>query len=488
MIKVWHYLKSSLFLLSLGIFAIGYVVGRFNVLLVGVLLLFLSNVITGFLNRKTHIIFLFFHFVLFTFLISRPFISFLKGGEWWYLGREGTLFALNALFITMIALRIGANAADKLLQSKGYRLDNPPQRTENTDFIRALQAVSLAMFFITMVFFLISETEKLIYMQGRSYGDYYLTFESSLPYYISVLASMMKYFLCIFLATMPSKKAAVLPLVLYVLSAIPSLIIGIRNPIVLNCLFAFIYFLLRDIVGNCRKWFGKFERCAVIIALPIAIMFLSAYNYLRDGVSVDMSITESVTDFFYKQGVSFDVLCRGYNAIPDLPDVIPKNYTFGGFIDYFTHGSFAQAFFGAANLGSQNSVFRAVYGHSFAHSMSYVAHPQYLEGHGWGSSYLLETFADWGYCGIIIFSLVLGGLTVAAIYVFSRRGPLVRTIILMGLTSFFFMPRAEATGWIEFIATAQFWLAVGFSWFCALVLYDRNTVDHKLILYSEKER
>ena len=37
---------------------------------------------------------------------------------------------------------------------------------------------------------------------------------------------------------------------------------------------------------------------------------------------------------------------------------------------------------------------------------------------------------------------------------------MLRVLVLMSLTSIFFIPRAEATGWLTFIVTLQFWLCM----------------------------
>lgn len=487
MSKFFHYLNYALIAISFGVFAIGYLSGNFNVILCGVLCMFVSNMIYSFLNWKSHIIFLILHGTLFTFLLSRPTISMFRGNEWWYFDVDAVCFALNALMLTLVFMRIGAAVAIEYI-NRGASLPTivSEVRDDRESFIYTLRIISLIFFFATMAVYLLCELEELIFMQGREYEEFYISFKSQLPSYVHTIASMMKYALCIFLATVPPKRMAFIPLAFYVISALPSLIIGVRNGIVLNSLFVLLYYLIRDILGDRQKWIGKIERWAIVLIIPIALLFLSAYNYLRQGEAVSMGVWESVVDLFYKQGVSFDVLCMGYEAIPDLPDIVPKNYTFGGIIDYLTHGNIAQSLFGAIDIGSQNSEILAVYGNSFAHSMSYVAHPQYLEGHGWGSSYLLETFADWGYIGIIIFSLILGSITVIMISAF-RKGTLLRTVIMVSLTSFFFIPRAEATGWISFLFTMQFWLAVCFCYFCATVLADKKISRSNLYITNEKE-
>ena len=48
---------------------------------------------------------------------------------------------------------------------------------------------------------------------------------------------------------------------------------------------------------------------------------------------------------------------------------------------------------------------------------------------------------------------------VAAVYWFGKK-VLASTIILVSLTTFFLIPRAEATGWLTFIITAQFWVCI----------------------------
>ena len=472
MLKLFNYLNYAFFLCSLGIFAIGYLICDYNVILAGVIVMFLSNVIYGALKWRTHLIFLFFQFTFFTFLLARPLIGAFRGEEWWEFGYDATTFALNSLMITLICLRFGA-AIYFYLRKPRVQVKPIPEKLNKAGFQYSLQFVSLILFFLTFAVFMMIECEKLIFMQGRRYEEYYIDFVSSFPSYVFTLASMMRYALCIFLATMPTKSKAFLPLAMYVISAVPSLIIGLRNPIVLNLIFAILYYILRDIYDKSNRWFGRFERLAIILIAPIALLFLSAYNYIRAGESSSLSFFDAVVDLFYKQGVSFKVLCIGYNAIPDLPDVIDKNYTFGEIIDYFTHGTIAQVLFGAIGLGTQNSELLAVYGNSFAHSMSYVAHPNYLNGEGWGSSYILETYADWGYLGVILFSLVMGIVMIWMVSVFKHR-PFARVIVLICLLELFFVPRSSATGWFSFIFTFQLWLCIGFCYLCAKIISEHD--------------
>ena len=71
----------------------------------------------------------------------------------------------------------------------------------------------------------------------------------------------------------------------------------------------------------------------------------------------------------------------------------------------------------------------------------------------------METYVDFGYIGLILFNLILGILLV---YMLKRlgRNTLLDTIFLLSLTTIFLIPRAEATGWLSFIVTAQFWACI----------------------------
>ncbi len=466
---VVQFFRYAFFLISFALFFCGYYWCAPNVSLCGVLSLFLSNLLYGFSAARQRIVFLLFHATLFTFLLSRPFISMLRGDVWWYFDFSAVSFALNSLLLTLLFLRFGEIFGEAIL-SRSLQKRNVCQLDKNSEYVwnfrHALQIISLIFFILTMSVYLMLQIEKLVFMQGRDYAEIYSSFRTTFPFYVETLASMMKFALCFFLATMPSKRLAFLPLFVYWLSAVPALIIGQRSLIVLHTVFIFLYYIFRDIKGDAQCWLGKGEVVFLFACGVPVLFFLGAYNYIRDGVGVSLGLWDNIVDLFYKQGVSFDVLCMGYSALPDLPDVIPKNYTFGPFIDYFQHGSLAQILFGAESLGSGNSEVIAIYGHSFADSLAYTIHPGYLSGHGYGSSYLLETFADWGYCGVICFSSILGMIFSSA-YAFFCKNTFISALTLVCLLNLFYIPRASATSWLQFLTTMQFWLAAIFCYITA---------------------
>ena len=458
--KICRLLRYNLILFSAILFMLGTINNYFNVTLISIMFLFVNNIIYGLEKKTNRMLFLIFNVMIFVFLLSRPFISMIKGDVWWYFKRNDVIFAMNSLMLTLLFLMFGQYIGEKSIYQKKLRINKFTIFDKyDYNYVKGLRCISICLFYISMVFFLLTELEKLIYMRGKDYEMLYSSFQTNLPYFIIAIGSMQKYFLCIFLSTFPKKLEAFIPLSLYVISALPSLIIGLRNPIVLNLIFCIVYYFIRDIYDNKEKWIGKMEKTIMIIAAPICILFLGAYNYIRAGEKIGGNgILDLFIDFLYKQGVSFDVLCIGHNTIPKIKYTGFVNYTFGGIIDYFTHNKIAQLIFNAKSLGSGNNINMALYSNSFAHRMSYAARGQeYLAGNGWGSSYILETYADFGYIGIIIFSVLIGVLLAYMIYLVNK-GLFHSTIIFLILTNIFFLPRDAALNWINFIFYIQFLL------------------------------
>lgn len=485
-------LRMCLMMLAVWFFISGKLIEDLNMMLIGTFLMYLSGVVYGLEQIRRRSVILFFYLAFFVFLLSRPMISLIRGNVWWYYGKDGTTFALNAIFLSLTFIYLGCTVTDRILSDKGcfkkeHTLDFFDTQQTKNDFNLALNRISAIGYYICLVFSLVAGAEKVIFMLGRDYSDFYVEFSTSLPFIIQAFGVFMPYFLCVYLATMPEKTAAFTALVLYVFSTFPTLIIGARNSTVLAVLFSWLYFIIRDYLSGTHKWIGNFERTCIAAAIPLVLMFLGYYNYARDDQSFTAGGPISlVVDFFYKQGVSFDVMTRAYDAFELLPDEVPKCYTFGGFIDYFGHNMFTRELFGAVSLGEGNNVIKAVYGNSFAHSFAYVAEPNYLSGHGMGSSYILETFADFGYSGVAVYSFIIS-IFMTCVPLLFKKGVFSRIFILNCLTAFFLIPRAEATGWLNFIVYVQFWVVIVFCYFVA-AMFKRDLTPKSAMYYIERRK
>lgn len=440
------------------IFAFGLKIADIEMVFWGTLCLWINNVIYAMKNIRERIVFLLFHISFFTFLLSRELISSIRGEKWWIKdaqAMENYQFAFFAMAISLIGIFFGAIFLNNIARNK----KKEKLKIETTH--KWLQYSSIIIFFISLLFFVIQEAEKLIFMAGKGYVEYYSSFQQILPGVVYSLASFMKYSLCVFLATKPKKKQAFIPLALFEISAIPDLIIGVRNPIILNTLFILSYYVIRDYHNIKEKWIGKFEKIILGIGIPIGIIFMNLYARVRSHLSItENKVFHSFLDFFYGQGVTFDIIVKGYGWRNNLPERPFRNYTFGGFIDYIVHGRIGQKIFGTTALPSANCYDNGTLSNSLAHNLAYTMDQEkYLSGRGWGSSYLLENYIDFGYFGVLFLSIILGMILIFLVKGYSRY-TIISVICLVSIMNIYFIPRAEATGWLSFVITFQFWACI----------------------------
>ena len=436
---------------------------NYKLLLLGAILFWLSNIIYTFVKFKERSLYFFFHLTFFVFLLGRPSITILRGDDLEKITQTNYSQSANIwlgillIFVALVGNRIGAMLGD-LLNEKVFCSKKKMITSSGSFLLFNLKWISLILFCISVMANIILEAEKVDFIIKHSYVAYYVLFKSKLPYLIYVVSTFMEPALCCFLITYPPKKQSYIVLVLYIGTTVLSLIGGERNPFVLAVLFALLYFIYRDYIGDKKKWIGKFETICLLVATPIGLIVLGLMNYIRDNVSSGMSnVTEILVDLLYKQGVTFSWYCSGLGILKQLPGITSSNYTFGGFIDYFKYGSLGQIFFGMEGLGNVNSLRRAMTGNSMAHQLSYtLLGNSYLQGHGCGSCYLLEVYADYGIAGIFIFSILLGIVLVCAFSI-ARRSVIGGVIMLLAITGILFMPRAEAMGGIKFIFRMPFW-------------------------------
>ena len=273
----------------------------------------------------------------------------------------------------------------------------------------------------------------------------------------------MPYFLCAFLALWPSKKESLFWLIIYIVSSIPILIIGVRNPFMLNCIFAFLYFIFRSMykAKNEKSWISKRGLISIIVIIPVLVLFMGAYNYIRADKNMSFSPTNILIDFAFNQGTTYDTVLQGFELQDDLIFSNNKVYTIGPLVDVFCYNFVGEKLFHLDDLGSGNSLKKIYNGHNLAYDVSYaVLGSRYVEGEGRGSSYLLESYLDFGYAGLAVISILIGALCSIIPYWFYRKWWFRSTIGLIILTSLFFMPRAGTTECLIFLVSYQFWICL----------------------------
>lgn len=476
-------LQWILFIAAVFLFVIEFERGIISGITLAVALLWGVSILSCLLNFTDKMFCFWLEVTIGVFLIARPLIMTLEGEKWWNVGwltQEDIIQALLIIALSLIAIFVGMNIAfswKTKIVLVSCKCDESGEK-----FQKNLQAVSLAAFYFTAFFSIIVGIEKVLFCQSHSYLEYYTSFKSQLPWFIGTISSLMKYCLCIFLATWPRKRRTFFALALFELTALFDLYVGIRGTIVLHSIFIVVYYLLRDIKKDKEKWFGKLEKYLVAIGTPVMMVFMVAYSSIRSGLRVmDFHFFESIRDFFVSQGVTFEVVARGISVADRLPQRAGRNYTFGTMIDYVIHGRVGQLLFGTEALPEGNNIINGTESNSLAHNLSYLTRgDEYLQGKGWGSSYVLENYIDFNYVGVIIFSLVLGLFLVKALQCTGQK-ILWNIIVLVSLLNIFYIPRAESTGWLAFIITFQFWFCVGCCFAGAFLAYKVKPMGNLLL-------
>ena len=458
--------RYILIFLSAALFSIGKILNSFNVLVIGVFSFWIANVIYCFEDIRKRIYFLMFNVAFFMLLIARPLISMMREEVWWYFSEASENFTLNALMISLVFLFLGHYISDKMSTNKNTISENYFELSQNSKYIQHLRTISLCFFYVSFVFLMATKFESFRFVKSHKYTDLYLPFHSNLPSFFSLFGSMNRYFLCIFLSTFPKKSVSFMPLAMYIFSAVPLFLVGARRDIVLNVIFVFLYYFTRDSLNfyflkqKAQKWIGKFEWSLMLLCTPAAMFVLGIYNYLRSGIKTNLGIFGTIMDLFYNQGISFDVICIAYETIPKIKYTGFTNYTFGRIIDYFLHSKIAQVLFGGTPLESGQSVDAGLHSNIFAHRLSYTAREQeYLEGNGWGSSFIVEPYADFGYIGIVLISLVIGVFLSRALKNMNKNS-LIASIVLVAMSEIYYAPRSSALSWIDFVVYIQFIIPV----------------------------
>lgn len=450
--------------LAIGmVFLTGVLVDNYNIGVFAILLHFIYNIWYFLGNIKERVLFFIVNLSIFIFLISRPLISMFRGNEWWYFKETSIWRALFCILLVLFLLNISFCYAEAMVKcGRGYIKSASTKKKRFSFDKKMMGRICLVLFLIGMLAFLYQELPKCIYVLSHSYVDLYGEYVDATPVYIRIFATMMPYFLFGYLACYPEKRKAFLPLVLYVISGLPGLFSGVRNDIMVKLVFVFMYYCLRDMIKvGADIWLGKIERILIIVAIPTIIIGLSVLNFAREGTTIKKNDGNVMTNFFYLQGTSFDTVCQGFEFEDELTSSeYVVSYTFGNFIDYVKYGTASQILFGAEDLGSGNSYKMATESNKLAHHLSYaVLERSYLHGHGRGSSFIIETYLDFGYVGLIIYTLLLGaGLRLAPRLL--RRGWLVKVMTLLTLSGVFMITRGEALGMLNYIITLQFWISV----------------------------
>lgn len=311
------------------------------------------------------------------------------------------------------------------------------------DDIVAGKTFGRTIFLIYLAIFGFAFAYKIIaayYAQTHSYYEYHATFpvivqKNPLLYLISKIDLMI----CIIFAFVAQCRIGRISKIFFFSSFLIysslSLLIGQRFQFVI-CLFQFVLIFNGLFWALARKTRIKIISAIAILGLAFSLIF-QAMEIMR-GTFIKV-VSNPLVSLLYTQGSSVIVIRGGYLLDNRLN---PEKYYSLSFLKY----GFLGRLFGGEESFQGHTVANALNGNSYSHSISYAINPKgYLNGISYGSSYIAESYHDFGYSGVLIFSIILAAAIVSYAS-FQHLNYFVRVSQIILLPGLIWSIRGETTG------------------------------------------
>lgn len=354
---------------------------------------------------------------LFGFLIC--FFTFLLGGQ--VINSISKVYGYNfsddierhtnvVLSISLLGLMVGYILSDRAGKSR-RRVSNCVFNYDCSKYLN-VRYLSKNIYYLTYAFWIITLLDVIKYVIQYGYTSYYLYYSSRIPAIIRLVGYMAPMALFIFLATMPQKKEARMPILLYVVYVLLTLGTGRRVNFMTGLLIIFAYMLIRNVVNPGEKpWITKKAVFALVLSLPVLITIMYLFEYIRSDSYVGSASDYSpLLGFFIRQGTSINVI--KYTELFSDRLNPEAHYSLYNLIKWLQgSGSILNHLFSLNfdfPMGKQTAL-TATQGTYLADFVSYNANKStYLTGMGYGSCYIEELYVDFGYFGVFCGNFIYG--------------------------------------------------------------------------------
>lgn len=440
------------------VFSLGVLIYNYTIMSCATLTLFFTLWISAYKKRATEMVYFgflstFFVFLLGRFVFEMDYIDSLMEK----FGKSTTTTVFINLYISLIATWIGR--AVRVKKIKYIRLEN--YSIKNARICDSAKVL----YYITYVFQIMVNLEKAVFVQMNSYIELYNSFNSVLPWYFHKIAECNIVCMCVVFATMPPADKIKKVVVLYIISQFIAFLSGVRGEIAYAVVFIILYYYYRQKITDKFQlgevWIGKGTTLLIIIFAPCALIFLSLYTYMRSGIDFQISgIFSELIGFFTQQGFSVELIAYADAYKEKLfSDTENISYLFGPVINLLKFGGISRLFGGnAKSLNLQQS---ALSGNNLGATITYfVMQNRYLNGEGFGTQYIAEAYADFGYAGVIVFGVFLGILIKKVNYYTSNKW-YINALGIMTILEIVSMPRNFGMTFFSNWISAKNWLLFG---------------------------
>ncbi|WP_262587933.1 O-antigen polysaccharide polymerase Wzy family protein [Staphylococcus sp. IVB6181] len=442
----WSILGIAVIMLALGI-----IFSNITLLFSALLLFFLNNIIYGLESFNQRVIFFMFNVTFFVFLMGRMVVSKLFHYHEKDFKLLGTYFTdqsiifniLIMLSLSLFCLFLGYALLDREVH-RGFDQFQPIE----TKYKQNIRTISLFVFAVAIVFKLVYLAEAIQASQAQGYYAFFSNFKSNLPGAFVLISRMFPVAFFIYLATLPAKKKAWLAIAAFLLVDSLSVMTGSRSDFMLDVLILFIYFCYRNRLAKdtqTDKWFGKKTIITGVVLAPILLAVMNFVGNNRGGTKTEGGFFDALLSFFFSQGISVNVIGYTIEKAKEIPD---KIYSIGPLTEYAVFNIWGNLTGGQGGWSGQ-SVERALDGYQYSHTISYVIMKDlYLKGVGYGSSFVAETYHDFGYVGMMFASLIIGILIALFTRMLTAKHIMFIAAALIMARMMLFIPRASTIAFI----------------------------------------
>lgn len=442
----------------MGIYAYYQKSGDYSCLYLMPALMMVACVCYAFLDVTENSFFLCFLACFFTFLLGRRVIYRVTG----YHDTDFSPWVESRtdikLVIGLFGLLCGYMITDLLTGRIGKK--RPVKNAADENKCAQIRIISKTLFYCTFPFWLYTMLDVAWFVLRNGYAEYYLSYSSHVPTLVRLAGKTAPMFFCVFLAMMPRKKEAFLPILLYLVYAVASLATGRRLTLITSLLIIFAYCLFRNKTPNRTEvWVSKKIMIGLGVLIPLLLMAMYVFEYIRgDGAVGNVTDNHPFWGFFIRQGVSENVIKYAQafekRANPDA------TYSLYSTLKWLGDSFFAELLgIEVPFVFGKQSPAVAFRGTSLAHWVSYYANRRtYLAGMGYGSCYIAELYLDFGYRGVWLGNILYGAVICLLLKRAPQRGH--NWWYAIGLfisSSLFVAPRASFDEFFAKLLYVDFW-------------------------------
>lgn len=368
-------------------------------------------------------------------------------------------FIARSCFIALICAFIGFNSV-KHVERKDYVF----QIDSNSLQIIKIRNISKSLYLLSTTLVVYSIYSRFSFVATYGYMDSFIEYSSNLPSILQKFASINALCLYLFLATLPTKKQAKPILIVFAIISILTLLTGVRTNFVMNFFTLLIYLVLRNRTAPNDPWLTKKGKLYLFVALPFLVALMFVVMLLRGGnTTAEISLFDMIINSIYQQGSIIEVLGTSYEQAEQIPY---RLWSFGRLIDSYGN-NFIFQLLGIGHAYKSNTVEMAVNGHSLANYLTYTYQSRrFLAGGGMGSSYIAESWLDFGYLGIVGFSYIYG-VILAKFITWAKRNVWVFALSFYMVNAIIYAPRAGAGDFISDILSPTYLLTLFIIYQCS---------------------